>query len=225
MILTFDCYGTLIDTAPLLREVGDMAKEAGLPEERVMALFPVYEARAMYGEAYCDYDQVVLHALEYMDFEFCCDVFKKQQERALECIRNFKAFPEVREILAKLKADGHKLYLMSNSKRELMEYHLKELGSPFEYEILADETHCYKPNLEFFRYSEDLLGLRELDKKEHCHIAEGFFWDIIPAAYFRWNTIWVNRSRQQGNGRGGGYTEVHDLKEAYQALVKFKNSL
>ena len=220
MILTFDCYGTLIDTSPLLEEVGKMASEAGLSQDRAKELFPVYEARAMYAEPYCDYDKVVLHALKYLDFELCSKVFGKQYDRAIECVKNYKAFPEVKDTLAKMKAEGHKLYLMSNSKRELMDCHLKELGHPFEYEILADETHCYKPNLEFFRYSEDLLGLKELLKEGHCHIAEGYFWDIIPATYFRWNTIWVNRSRQQGDERGKAYIEVHELTGAYEALKK-----
>ena len=202
MILTFDCYGTLIDTSPLLEEVGKMASEAGLSSDRAKELFPVYEARAMYAEPYCDYDKVVLHALKYLDFEFCSKVFGKQYDRAIECVKNYKAFPEVKDILAKMNC------------------HLKELGHPFEYEILADETHCYKPNLEFFRYSEDMLGLKELPREGHCHIAEGYFWDIIPATYFRWNSIWVNRSRQQGDERGKDYIEVHELTGAYEALKK-----
>lgn len=221
MILTFDCYGTLIDTSPLLEEIGMIAREGGVSPEKAMSLFPVYEARVMYAEPYCDYDEVVLHALEYLDFDMCCSVFRKEAERAVECVKNYKAFPEVKEILSKMKADGHKLYLMSNSKKELMACHLKELGEPFEYEFLADETHCYKPNLEFFRYAEDRLSLKDKEKREHCHIAEGYFWDIIPATYFRWNTIWVNRSHQQGDERGKGYIEVHDLTGAYEALKNF----
>lgn len=215
MILTFDCYGTLIDTRPLVHEIGSIAHEAGISRESAETAFQVNEARVMYGEPYQDYPKVIEHILQYCDSQLGGGIFQKEYHRVMGTICHLKAFPEVKSVLRDLKIAGHQLYLMSNSHKEVMAHHLKELGDSFEYEFLADELHCYKPQYEFFRYTEDKLQLKP---ENHCHIAEGYFWDIIPASRFRWNTIWVNREQLIGNERGGRYKEAADLTEVLSLL-------
>lgn len=219
MILTFDCYGTLIDTQPLVYEIGSIAQEAGIGRESAETAFQISEARVMYGEPYQDYPKVIENILQYCDSQFGGGVFQGEYQRVMDTICHLKAFPEVRSVLNDLKNAGHHLYLMSNSHKEVMAHHLAELGHPFEYEFLADELHCYKPQYEFFRYTEDKL---RLNAHNHCHIAQGYFWDIIPASRFRWNTIWVNRDRLMGNERGGQYREVSDLTEV-PPLISFSH--
>lgn len=219
MILTFDCYGTLIDTQPLVHEIGSIAQEAGISRESAETAFQVNEARVMYGEPYQNYPKVIEHILQHCDTQFGSDVFQKEYQRIMDTICHFKAFPEVKAVLEELKNAGHHLYLLSNSHKEIMAHHLTQLGNPFEYEFLADELHCYKPQYEFFRYTEDQL---QLHPDTHCHIAEGYFWDIIPASRFRWNTIWVNRNHMMGNQRGGRYQEVADLTEVFSLISFFE---
>lgn len=221
MILTFDCYGTLIDTNPLIHEIGSIAQEAGVSRESAETAFQVNEARVMYGEPYQDYPKVIEYILQYCDAQFGADVFQKEYHRVMDTICHLEAFPEVKPILRDLKNAGHQLYLLSNSHKEIMTHHLDTLGNLFEYEFLADELHCYKPQYEFFRYTEDKL---HLNPDIHCHIAEGFFWDIVPASRFRWNTIWVNRNHLTGSDRGGRYQEVSDLTEV-PPLISFFDAM
>ena len=42
-ILTFDCYGTLIDTLPFYNEIGKIGDELGLDNKKILVTFINYE--------------------------------------------------------------------------------------------------------------------------------------------------------------------------------------
>ncbi len=215
--LTFDCYGTLINTAPMYEAVGKLGAESGLDEELVRGLFVNYEDRLMYGESFIPYDELVYQALGYCDLELNTQMIQKGYDEIIQAHREMKPFPEVLETLHRLKEKGYELCLMSNCVPSIMEYNLAALDNVFDRVLLASDTKCYKPDLRFFRMAQEQFGLK---REEHCHIAAGYWWDIVPGKKMGWNRIWVNRRNQRGAEEHMPYGEVTALDQAISLLEK-----
>lgn len=213
-ILTFDCYGTLLDTSPLYDFIGRIAGLNGLSNQKAMKVFSDYEDRLMYGEDFITYDRLLLEILTYCNMELSTDIFTQRYDEIVEIHKNFSPFPDVKESLYRLKENGYDLVIMSNSTNEFMKQHLKIMDNIFDASLVAEDTKCYKPNLKFFKMAEEKFRLKE---REHCHIAMGYWWDIVPASKMRWNKIWVNRTKLlQGRNSEKPYLTVSTLLELPQ---------
>ena len=216
MILTFDCYGTLVDTSSFMAEIGRIAQENGQDAQKMQAAFVCNKERLMYAEPFTRFDELIPAALERCDMELGIRCMVNYAERIIEAKKSLKPFPEVIKTLSVLKERGYSLVLMSNSCYSIMESNDAALGNPFDRLILAEDMQAYKPKLEFFKQTEELLNLKNV---EHCHVAQGYFYDIIPAARVGWNRIWVNRNGELGSAAQQPYTEVRTLDQILSVFV------
>ena len=215
-ILTFDCYWTLLDTSPVPAFIGQTAQAHGLPGETARHVFSSYVDRLMYGEAFRPFDKLLMEALGYCDMELKTAVFSREWERLLAVYQGLEPFADVLDTLVALREKGYVLMLMSNTTVRMMERHLEKLGHLFDGTLVADDTRCYKPDLKFFQMAEEKF---ELSGREHCHIAKGYWWDIVPAAKMGWRRIWVNRDGlTAGRPAEEPYLTVGSLGEMAQLL-------
>lgn len=67
--LTFDCYGTLLDTSPLYDFIGNVAQNHGLSSQKAIYVFSSYEDRLMYGHDFLPYEKLLKEVLAYCDME------------------------------------------------------------------------------------------------------------------------------------------------------------
>lgn len=210
-ILTFDCYGTLLDPSPLYGLIGQIAKEQGLSSEKAIHIFSSYEDRLMYGESFMKYDELLLQALTYCDMEMNCDGFASQYERVILVHKTFQPFPDVLAALRVLKEMGYELVLLSNTTHQMMRWYVEALEHWFDDWLVAENTKCYKPDLRFFQMAEQKFDLRT---REHFHIAKGYWWDIVPASKLGWRKIWVNRTHlKKGREMEQSYWMVSSVLE------------
>jgi 2-haloacid dehalogenase len=210
-IITFDCYGTLLDTSSLYNFIGNIAENHNLSKEKAIEIFSSYEDRLMYGEEFITYDKLLFEILTYCNLELNTDIFTLRYNEIIEIHKNFLPFPDVMEVLHKLKDNGYKLIILSNSTKEIMKWHLEKLENIFDDILVAEDTRCYKPNLKFFKIAEEKFNLKA---KEHYHIAKGYWWDIVPATKMGWNKIWINRNRLlKGRENEKPYAMVYSLSE------------
>lgn len=216
-VLTFDCYGTLINTAPMYSEVSKIGEEHGLDGAAIQNIFVNYEDRLMYGGDFIPYDKLVYEVLGYCDMELNADVIQREYDRVIEAHKTLRAFPEVVETLHRLKDQGYVMCMMSNSIPSIMEYNHKALDNVFDHVFLASDTKCYKPQISFFKQVDEALGLKNC---QHCHIAAGYWWDIVPATQMGWNKIWVNRKNRHGSPAQMPYGEVTALNQVFPLLEK-----
>ena len=213
-ILTFDCYGTLLNTAPLYDFVGKLAESNGLSAQKAINIFSSYEDRLMYGEDFINYDKLLFEILSYCDMEMNSDIFASQYDNVLSLHKEFQPFPDVLKALRTLKQNGYSLAVMSSSTNQIMDWHMEKLEHLFDDRLLAEDTKCYKPNLRFFQIAERKF---DLNMKKHCHIAKGYWWDIVPAHKMGWNKIWVNRTNLlHGRNTEQPYLTVSTLLELPQ---------
>ncbi len=81
-LLTFDCYGTLIDTSPFSRELENIGTEYGLKKDLLINIYQDYEDRLMYGEEpFVKYSDLIYKVLQYCEMELNIDGLTQEYER------------------------------------------------------------------------------------------------------------------------------------------------
>jgi 2-haloacid dehalogenase len=221
-VLTFDCYGTLIDwetgitgsLQPILHRHG-----VELDDERVLESYAEFESAAERGP-YMIYREVLATCLR--GFAVRCGFTPGDDEVAgfSGSVGDWPAFPDSGEALVTLKR-CYKLAVLTNMDDDLFALSNKRLGVIFDYVITAQQVHSYKPALTHFTVAFERIGL---PKERMLHVAQSLFHDHVPAKQLGLDTIWVNR---RAGKAGSGATppaeaqpdmEMPDMRSVARAL-------
>ena len=198
-VLTFDCYGTLIDW-----ESGIMAAMRRLIDrlpqpptrDQVLETHARHESAAQRqtpGKRYSDLLAVVYRRIAEewgvpADWEEC---------RAYgRSIPEWPPFPDSAGALAYLKRH-YKLVILSNVDNDSFAASNKRLGVTFDAVYTAEDIGSYKPSPRNFEYMiENLAGLG-VRKEEIRHTAESLFHDHVPANACGLASCWIYRRHGQ----------------------------
>jgi 2-haloacid dehalogenase len=215
-LVTFDCYGTLIDWEtgifsalhPILAAHG---KTIADPE--LLRLYSELEFEAEQGEfhSYREVLQSVVRGfgkrLDFMPTE--------SQARSLpDSLPNWPPFPDTIAALGKLKT-RYQLAVISNVDDDLFAPTARRLEIPFDYVITAQQARAYKPSSQIFNVAQQRTGVAP---SQWLHVGQSIYHDVIPARSLGMATVWVNRpSSRPGSGAaksayGKPDLEVPDLK-------------
>ena len=189
-VLTFDCYGTLIDWDKGIRE---FFKEI-LPDknqqliEEIIKRWETVQFHLIQGK-YLPYEELQNKSFAQTFSEFNLSIRVNLGKKLLEKIPFWSSFPDVYPVLSQLK-NRYKLVLISNGPLSILKANVQNMGIEFDKIISAEQIKAYKPSLEVFQYA-----LKKLKTKvtEILHIAAGYKYDIIPAEILGIKTVWVNR--------------------------------
>lgn len=215
--LTFDVYGTLLNTAPKKAAIKKIATDNNFDPEIAYNAYEASEDHCVYGDEYSDWDQKIKRALFWADLTLNTSFFNTDEsyQRIIDAYNSYQPFPEVLDTLKKMKERGYTIVIMSNSANVLMDVNRKALGDLFEHCILAQESKAFKPSLKFFNYVHNKL---DFDNNDHTHIAQGVWADIFPATQMGWNKIWVNRGNERTSSEFEPYHVVSNLSQTLQYL-------
>jgi 2-haloacid dehalogenase len=215
-LLTFDCYGTLIDwevgifsaLRPILQEHGKVVSYSTLLE-----LYGEFEAKAE-AEEYRSYREVLQSVVRDFGKRLGFTPSNAQQRSLPDSLQHWPAFPDTQEALRKLQS-RYELAVISNIDDDLFAKTLPKLGAQFREVVTAQQAGCYKPCLKLFRMASERCGI----SPEHwLHVGQSIYHDVLPAKSLGIATVWVNRpSPRQGVGAvrqasGEPDLEVPDLK-------------
>ncbi|WP_100488438.1 HAD family hydrolase [Sporolactobacillus pectinivorans] len=213
-LLTFDCYGTLIDTSPFWNELEKIGLEYGMKQNSLVNVYGNYEDRLMYGEEpFIVYSNIIYKALQYCEMELKVDKLTREYERLIKIHKELLPFPEVKSTLETLKRRGYRTAIMSNSDWRIMNDNLQSLGHDFNLVFLAEDLQAYKPQMSFFRQVQNKIG-----NESHIHIATGFWWDVVPAKKMNWQRVWVNRHFKKGINDYQPFKEINTLDQLIDYL-------
>ncbi|MDJ0635144.1 MAG: haloacid dehalogenase type II [Xenococcaceae cyanobacterium MO_188.B29] len=210
-IITFDCYGTLIDwesgmlgaLKPLLASHG-----VDLEDEEILKKFAEFESAQEQGE-YSKYYDVLKAVVRKFGEEFNFEPSLDEQNSLPDSIKNWQPFPDTVKALQLLKS-RFKLAIISNVDDALFADTAKLLGVEFDYIITAEQVKSYKPDLKNFKYAIDLI---EFPAEQIIHAACSVYHDIIPASSLGLTTVWIDRrANQEGSGAALPATAQADLK-------------
>lgn len=190
-VLTFDCYGTLIDwESGILKALRPIfiAHQVKIHQDEALELFGELEAAQERG-AYKLYRKVLQDVLADMGARLGFQPSDDELRALGESVRDWEPFPDSADALAKLKRK-YKLVILSNVDDDLFAYSEKKLRVAFDDVITAQQCKSYKPSLNNFRVAAKRVGV---PKQQWLHVAQSLFHDIAPAKKMGLDTVWVNR--------------------------------
>ena len=215
-VLTFDCYGTLIDwESGMLAALQSIlsARQIQLNNNSVLELFAEFESELEKGE-YLKYREILKGVVQKFGERLGFEPSPTELTALADSIKNWQPFPDTVAALKVLK-EKFKLAIISNVDNDLFAFSAKHLEVEFDWIVTAEQVKSYKPSLENFKYAIQRIGL---PPERILHVAGSIYHDIVPASSLGLSTVWVNRRLgQEGSGaalpaQGKPDLEVPDLK-------------
>jgi 2-haloacid dehalogenase len=190
-ILTFDCYGTLIDwetglLSALHRILSAHGKE--IDDATVLELYGNFEQLSEQG-AFRPYREVLQSVVRQFGDKLGF-VSTVDEARSLpDSLALWKPWPDTVAALRQLKS-RHRLAILSNVDDDLFAATRPQLEVEFDEVITAQQAQAYKPSLEIFE-----LALARIQAPAHriLHVGQSIYHDVIPAQALGLATVWVNR--------------------------------
>jgi 2-haloacid dehalogenase len=196
-VLTFDCYGTLIDweagiAAAVRMQFGDAMSAAS--DEQIVAAFAEIEHEA--EVPYTSYREVLALSLRGIGERLGVAVSDAQARGFGSSVGQWPAFPDSAAALARLQ-ERFKLAVITNCDDDLFAQSERRLGVSFDYVITAQQAGSYKPDHANFE-----LAFQRIDEPREriLHVAQSLFHDHVPAKALGMTSVWIDRRQ----GRGGG---------------------
>ena len=226
-VLTFDCYGTLVDwESGLATALGALLSQRGidLDREGLLALHAEFEPAAQVGP-FKPYREVLATVVDRFAERFGFAASASERQSLAESIGDWPVFPDTQETLKQL-AESYPLAILSNIDDDLFALSAAKLGVSFEAVITAQQVGSYKPAPAHFHAAFEQLAARE----EILHVAQSLFHDVAVARELGLATVWVNRRQAKV---GGGATppssarpdiEVPDLASLAALIDEFDRS-
>ena len=235
-VLTFDCYGTLIDwesgmieaLAPLTERVDRMGRP--LPRDEILAAHARQESFQQRHTPGMRYSRLLAVVYKRLAEEWGVAASWAECEAYGRSVRGWPAFPDSAAALRYLK--GHyALAILSNVDNESFQASNEKLEVAFDAIYTAEDIGSYKPAGRNFEYMLAKLGERGFGKRDVLHVAESLYHDRAPANRFRLASCWIHR-RHAEEGFGATidpgerpsydfrFTSLAELVEAHQEALR-----
>ncbi len=190
-ILTFDCYGTLIDWESGIRGVlGELADAHGATSD-IDQLMLEWEAIqfGLISASWRPYHEILRVSLDELFCRYCVTLGAAEVDLLGHRIGTWAPFDDTAEVLARLK-DRYKLAILSNIDNDMLAGSVAQIGVEFDELITAQQVRSYKPRTAHF---QEALRRFDAPADRFLHCAFGFKYDQRPALGIGMSTAWVKR--------------------------------
>jgi 2-haloacid dehalogenase len=219
-VLTFDCYGTLIDwetgigeaLAPWLVRAG-----LGLRRDQILEAFAELESAQQVATPSLRYPELLAKVHRGLAERFGVAPDPKAAERFGASVGTWPAFADSASALAYLK-QHYRLVILSNVDRASFAQSNPKLGVAFDAIYTAEDIGSYKPDPRNFDYLLSHLAEQGIRKEQILHTAQSLHHDHIPAKQIGLATCWIHR---RAGKEGHGATRVPDT--AVQPDFRFES--
>ena len=190
-LLTFDCYGTLIDwetgifsvLKPLLAAHGE-----SITDSELLALYGEFEAQAEAGP-YRSYRDVLQSVVREIAAKLGFAITQTEAEALADSVPAWRPWADTVAALQQL-ASRYQLAIISNTDDDLFRVTQQYLPAKFADVTTAQQARCYKPGLEIFRLA---IGKAAVAKERILHVGQSVYHDVLPAKSLGLATVWVKR--------------------------------
>jgi len=190
-ILTFDCYGTLIEweagILPVLHRILS-AHAKKVDDAILLQLYGDFELRAEQPR-YQPYREVLASVVRQFGENLGFTPTPAEIQSLPNSLPNWKPWPDTVAALHQLKT-RFRLAILSNIDDDLFATTRPKLEVEFDEVITAQQAQAYKPSLKLFE-----LALSRINAPAHrvLHVGQSIYHDVIPAQALGLATVWVNR--------------------------------
>ena len=216
-VLTFDCYGTLIDwecgiwdaLQPLLMQVS----RADVTRDAALLAFASFETRRERETPDLHYPELLARVHRDIAKSFGIETSDALDEAFGASVPLWPAFPDSADSLRAL-ARHYKLVILSNVHRDGFAASNRKLGVEFDAVYTAEDIGSYKPADANFEYLLSHLQLElGMDKADILHTAQSLHHDHAPARRCGLANAWIDRQRLSEGGSWGATEEVETMPE------------
>ena len=203
-VLTFDCYGTLIDWEsgiwsglhPLVARCPNPP-----PRDAALAVFGAAESAQESATPSLIYSKLLALVHRRLAADWGVAAADGEAEAFGAAVGDWPPFADSAAALAYLKR-FHKLVILSNVDRASFARSNKRLGVAFDAVYTAEDIGSYKPDPRNFRYLLDRLAEAGHRPGDILHVAQSLYHDHGPANHAGLASAWIDRR----HGAGGGAT-------------------
>ena len=214
-VLSFDCYGTLIDWETGIWEALQPLLEANgqpdLDRARVLGIFALSESEQEARNPTLAYPGILGRVHRDLAAQLGLETTPVLDEAFGSSVPAWPAFDDSSPALAAL-AEKYLMVILSNVDRAGFAASSRVLGVEFEAVYTAEDIGSYKPDRRNFEYL-----LEHLDREfgmgpgHLLHVAQSLFHDHVPARAMGLATAWIDRQRLSAGGEWGATARVDDL--------------
>ena len=204
----FDAYGTLFAVAAAAAHCQD---DLG---GKADALTQIWRTRQLeYSwlrslmDEYVEFWQITGDALDYALAALGIDD-PSLREKLMNIYMRLDAYPEVADVLNRLRAGGMKTAILSNGSLKMLDSAIDNAGISESLDAVfsVDSVGIYKPHPSVYQMAVDGLNISAV---EICFMSSNA-WDAAAAANFGFQVVWVNRLGQPHERIPG--REEHEIK-------------
>tara|TARA_B100001750_G_scaffold178772_1_gene147107 strand:+ start:59 stop:721 length:663 start_codon:yes stop_codon:yes gene_type:complete len=189
--IIFDAYGTLFDVNSAAEKCKDKIgdKWEGFANFWRTTQLEYTWLRSLM-KRHKDFWQVTEDSLEKSMNAFKIDKLMKNE--LLNLYKVLNTFPEVKDVLNKLKEKNYKLAILSNGTPTLLNELVKSnnLDNIFDDIFSIEEVGIYKPDAKVY----DMPIKKYKIQKEEVVFLSANTWDISGGGNYGYSSIWVNRN-------------------------------
>lgn len=227
-VLTFDCYGTLIDwESGIYTALQPLLRKAATPLSRDVALetFARHESAQEAETPGMVYSDLLAQVHRRLADELGLAATEEEHVRFGASVPDWPAFADSASSLQYLKK-YYQLVILSNVDRESFKGSNKRLAVEFDAVYTAQDVGSYKPDEANFDYMLSHLADRGVRQGKILHTAQSLFHDHLPAKKKHLASAWIDRRHDQ-DGWGATmpepgaafdfrFTSMADMVKAHQ---------
>ncbi|MGD2129258.1 MAG: HAD hydrolase-like protein [Lysobacterales bacterium] len=217
-VLTFDCYGTLIDwetgiwdaLQPMLMYNGTAVVHRG----EALGRFAAWESRLQAEFPGLPYPDLLGRVHGGIAGDFGLETTAELDDAFGASVPGWPAFPDTADALRALK-ERYRLVILSNVDRGSFTGSNRKLGVSFDAVYTAEEIGSWKPDPANFDYLvAHVMGEFGLAADCILHTAQSLRHDIAPARAHGLSCAWIDRHGLSKGGGWGATAEIADRPEA-----------
>lgn len=192
-VYVFDAYGTLFDVHAAIAQ---HRAEAGPEAERFSEMWRTkqleYTWTLTLAGSYVDFWNLTERALDYA-LARVPSVDRALRPQLLQAYLKLGAFPDAADAVTALKARGLQLAILSNGSPPMLAAATEASGfaDKLDAVLSVDAVRVYKPRPEVYA----LVTERFRIAPQEVVFVSSNRWDVMGAASFGFQTVWVNRGR------------------------------
>jgi 2-haloacid dehalogenase len=195
-VVAFDAYGTLFNVYAVSQAAehcfaGKGAAVAQLWRDKQLEYSRL---RALAGPGrYVSFWQITMDALEFVDRSLGLSMSDSQRQTLLDAYAQLSAYPEVAEVLVRLKESGRRLCILSNGDPQMLDKAIAASGlrEAFQAVLSVHDLKTFKVSPQAYQ-----LVLHEFGVQAHqaCLVSSNA-WDVCGARWAGLQAFWVNRQQ------------------------------
>jgi 2-haloacid dehalogenase/putative hydrolase of the HAD superfamily len=209
-VVTFDCYGTLVDwEGGLATALMRAAWADGVRLERAAVVRAYLAAeREVEAGAYRTYREVLAESGRGVAARLGWRLDPARASFLAESLPEWVTFPDTNASLERLRAAGYVLGILSNIDDDLLAATRQHFTVEFELVVTAQQVRAYKPARPHFEAARRVIGSRRW-----LHAGQGYFHDMVPARAHGIANAWINRNGDTPEDGGRADREFPTLRE------------